>query len=208
MRMAVVAIALLLLGSCTNTGDFAEDQDLVGASVATVPAGLVIAEEIDVPYDRDDWHKRWLDEDRDCQSARTEVLIEESLENPALSADGCKVLSGLWHDPYTGKTFTDPRNLDIDHVVPLKEAHESGGALWTDERRRAYANHLGNPNHLIAVSAGANRSKGAKDPAEWLPTDEQFHCDYVLIWTEIKEAWELTVDPAEAAAVREVLAEC
>ena len=55
---------------------------------------------------------------------------------------------------------------------------------------------------------GANRSKGFKDPAEWLPTNKAFHCAYVLTWIGVKRAWALSMDGAEAAAIRDVLEDC
>ena len=79
-------------------------------------------------YDRKSY-RHWIDEDRDCQNARHEVLIEESLSSVTFkTGKGCKVLSGSWDDPYSGRTITDATKLDIDHMVPLKEAHESGAA--------------------------------------------------------------------------------
>ena len=75
------------------------------------------------------------------------------------------MVSGSWNDPYSGRTITDASKLDIDHMVPLKEAHESGAANWPRERERAYANDLDDPDTLIAVDRRLNRQKGAKDPA-------------------------------------------
>ena len=116
-------------------------------------------------YDRKAW-KHWIDEDRDCQNARHEVLIEESLSTVGFkTSKGCRVVSGSWNDPYSGRTITDASKLDIDHMVPLKEAHESGAANWPRERERAYANDLDDPDTLIAVDRRLNRQKGAKDPA-------------------------------------------
>ena len=79
-------------------------------------------------YERKSYH-HWIDEDRDCQNARHEVLIEESLSSVTFKTGKvCKVLSGNWDDPYSGRTITDTTKLDIDHMVPLKEAHQSGAS--------------------------------------------------------------------------------
>ena len=68
--------------------------------------------------------------------------------------EGCSFLSGNWIDPYSGLEITDATTLDIDHLVPLKEAHESGGFAWDTEKRRSYANDLVDPDCLIAVCRG------------------------------------------------------
>ena len=79
------------------------------------------------PYDRKDY-RHWIDADGDCQNTRHEVLLEESLELVTYKDQGnCKVATGLWRGPYTGELIRDASKLDIDHLVPLKEAHESGG---------------------------------------------------------------------------------
>jgi len=159
-------------------------------------------------YDRDEYHPRWADRDGDCQDTRQEVLVEESLEPVELSANGCRVVSGRWYGRYTGRVFTDPGDLDIDHLVPLKEAHESGAADWPTKRKRRYANDLKHPDTLIAVEAGANRSKGSRDPAEWLPPNEAYHWEYVQDWVGVKRRWGLNMDTAERAAVEELLLDC
>ena len=66
-------------------------------------------------------------------------------------SDQCRVESGEWNGPYTGEQFTDPIDLDVDHMVPLANAHRSGGWLWSESRRRDYANDLSYEGHLIAV---------------------------------------------------------
>ena len=89
------------------------------------------------------------------------------------------MVSGSWNDPYSGRTITDATKLDIDRMVPLKEAHESGGHAWDVYRKRDYANDLSDPNTLIAVDRGLNRQKGAGDPAEWLPPNKAYQAEYV-----------------------------
>lgn len=179
----------------------------VSSALADPFDGIRVGRESEVAYDRS-LYGGWRDADGDCQKTRDEVLIAESLAPLRLDARGCRSLSGLWLGPFTGRLFTDPGDLDIDHLVPLKEAHQSGGHAWRRDVRRAYANDLANPGHLVAVHNGANRSKGARDPAEWLPPNTAYHCAYVRGWIEVKRAWRLSMDAAEVAAIRTVLARC
>jgi len=176
---------------------------LVCLAVAAVLAVPAAAE----PNDRD-LYRHWIDADGDCQDARQEVLISESIGPVTLDDRGCRVVAGQWFDFYTGQTYTDPSKLDIDHFIPLAEVHRSGGDRWSPERRQAYANDLSNPDTLIAVSAGANRSKGDKDPAGWLPPDDTFRCAYVERWLAVKERWGLTLDVREARAIIEKAKSC
>ena len=148
------------------------------------------------PYDRKAW-KHWIDADRDCQNTRHEVLIEESLTPVMFKTDkGCRVISGSWLGSYSGDVFTDASKLDIDHLVPLKEAHQSGGYAWDAARRRDYANDLSD-NTLIAVDRGLNRQKGAGDPSEWLPPNQAYQTEYAEAWVAVKLKWGLTADPAD-----------
>lgn len=158
-------------------------------------------------YDREAW-PHWNDADGDCLHAREEVLVAESVDNAKLSADGCSVRSGLWHDIYTGETFRNPSDLDVDHVVALQEAHDSGGWNWSRTRRAAFANDLEDPRTLVAVSAAANRSKAAYGPEEWLPPDPSSHCTYVADWIAVKARWGLTMDESERVAVGNILNDC
>ncbi len=175
--------------------------------------GIVIAPELNVPpYDRD-LYKHWIENDdpvdEDCQNVRHEVLVRESLAPPTFTNEReCTVNTGYWYDPFTGKTFTLASDVDIDHFVPLKEAHVSGGHSWDAQKRQDYANYRVDPRHLIAVEDNANQAKSDQDPAEWMPPNEAYHCAYVLTWVAIKRNWGLTMDEAEANKMREVLASC
>ena len=108
----------------------------------------------------------------------------------------------------TGVYVEDPSDLDIDHLVPLKNAYLSGGWKWDTEIRERYANYLDDESHLVAVTARANRSKGAKGPEEWRPPDEGYWCEYAFHWTEVKTRWQLTMTKAKADAVMEMLSTC
>jgi hypothetical protein len=161
-----------------------------------------------LPYARESW-PHWKDEDHDCQNTRNEVLIAESLA-PVTFADPrhCKVAKGRWRCPYTGRIFTDPHELDIDHLVPLANAHGSGGDRWTRRRKQAYANDLRDPDHLVAVARGANRAKGAQSPDLWLPPEQSSWCWYAHAWLHVKERWALAMTARERKAVDELLAHC
>jgi hypothetical protein len=159
------------------------------------------------PYSRADY-KHWIDADNDCQNTRQEVLIAESLEEVTLDEAGCKVVKGKWYDPYTDKYFTNPRDLDIDHFVPLKEVDISGGWRWSEDKKMQYANDLDDPDILIAVSKTANRAKGSKDPSDWLPPNVKYQCEYIRIWQKIKQEWGLTMDEKEKKFLEEKNKEC
>ncbi len=119
--------------------------------------------------------------------------------------DGCDVSSGEWLDPYTGSTYADPADIDIDHVVPLAEAWRSGASSWDEASRESYAN---DPNVLLSVEDNANQSKGDKGPEAWKPPREAVWCDYATQWIGIKEGYDLTVDEWEKAALEEMLGTC
>lgn len=159
-------------------------------------------------YVKSDW-RHWIDVDGDCQTTRDEVLIEES-EIPVTfkTNNNCIVESGRWTDSYTGEIFTDPKELDVVHLVPLKNAHRSGGWEWTYQMKSGYANYMAHPEHLIAVKASATRSKGAKGPDEWLPDNQQYRCQYVKDWDSIKNRWNLTLTESEIITIQEVKSAC
>ena len=167
------------------------------------PAKEVI--EAPIPYERNDYG-RWLDEDKDCQNTRHEIFISSSKITPTFKTDkNCLVTGGQWTGAYTNQTFDQTSQLDIDHIVPLKEAHISGASKWDKKKKSQFFNDT---NNLIAVSRSANRSKGSKDPASWLPENESFHCTYIQTWIAVKEKYSLEIDPKEQIAINNVLDGC
>ncbi len=136
---------------------------------------------------------------------RDRVLIEESL-TPLLPTPGlCVFAGGTWYSAYDGVTTTDLRELEIDHVVALKEAWDSGAFAWEDRRLVAFANDLTDERTLIAVTATSNQQKSDKDPSAWLPPLASAQCPFIGSWLAIKARWGLTMDPSEHGRVRNLL---
>lgn len=154
-------------------------------------------------YDRSAF-RHWVDADGDGCHTRAEVLAEES-HVPVTYGSGCSILSGEWHSPYDGGVWTVPSDVDIDHVVALKEAWESGARLWDAPRREAFANDLAYAPSLLAVTDNVNASKADSDPAQWLPPLESYRCEYAVSWATVKYRWKLTVDSAERETLLSVL---
>lgn len=165
---------------------------------------LVATADPNVPaYDRDHF-AGWLDSDGDCVNTRHETLQVEAV-GYSMNASGCAVASGEWFDPYTNRTYTDPRDLDVDHVVALADAWVSGAWAWADELLDRFSNDLGNLN---AIAAGENRSKSAQGPATYSPTAPGARCEYLVQYVTVKIRWELSITPEDFEAVADGLADC
>ena len=182
---------------------------VLSASACRGPVSPTAAETSSIPaYNRAEW-QHWIDADGDCQETRQKVLIEESLTAVVfVDARNCRVLTGTWRDAYSGLTYTDPGQLDVDHLVPLENAHRSGGWAWSRERKRDYANDVLDRNHLIAVYLSLNRQKGSQTPATWKPPDSSAWCPYAHAWIGVKERWSLSLVTEERAALTEMQVGC
>lgn len=159
-----------------------------------------------LPYDRS-LYPHWTDADGDCRDARHETLAAQSLVPPSWSPDGCRVTAGLWRDPWSGAETADAGAVDIDHMIPLAEAHRSGADRWSQERRSAFANDIGG-GQLVALLASTNRSKADGDPLTWMPPRVSTWCRYVEDWRAIKRRWELGSDRLEQAWTASVAVAC
>jgi len=171
-------------------------------------ASLAVTGEVDRDgYAREAFGEGWLVGPDGCE-VRDEVLVEESRVPVTRGADACTVVRGDWSSLYDGYTTPDPEELEIDHMVPLAEAWDSGAGVWPAEQREQYANDTRRPDALLAVTAAMNQSKSDRDPAEWMPPNRDAWCRYVDAWITQKAAWKLTIDPAEREALRNVLTSC
>ncbi|MFC0533617.1 HNH endonuclease family protein [Phytohabitans kaempferiae] len=178
----------------------------ISKPLRTLIADLPVATEIRTGYNRD-LFPHWIDADGDGCNTRYEVLIAESTTTPSVGS-GCSLSGGRWFSYYDGAAWTNPSDVDIDHVVPLAEAWDSGARNWTTTKRRSFANDLGDARSLAAVTDNVNQSKGDQDPAQWMPSVSSVRCRYVTEWAAVKTRWGLTVDSAEKSALTSYAASC
>jgi hypothetical protein len=201
-------------------------RDILGATALAVVAGFGVASAVEIDredfsgtnyvaaapsYDRSEFGASgWIDEDRDCQDTRQEILIRD-MEPERLTKNRCIVIEGVLQDPYTGERIDFKRGMDtsadvqIDHIVPLKAAWEMGAYEWSETERVTFAN---DPNNLRAVDGPTNGSKGDKTISEWLPPNPASHCDYARSWATLLDTYPLDESAADRATIDRVLSRC
>ncbi len=161
-------------------------------------------------YDRDRFGQAWLDADRNGCDTRNDMLRRD-LESMTLKpgTNGCVVLTGVLADPYTRTRIDFVRgesySVDIDHVVALGNAWASGAWKFDIQERAALAN---DPLNLLAVDAGANRSKSDSNAASWLPPNKGYRCAYVARQIAVKAKYHLAVTTSEKDQMTRQLATC
>lgn len=197
VRTFLALLALLLAGGVALASPAAAET--VTTSLRAGVAGLPVATEIRTGYNRD-LFPLWDDADGDGCNTRYEVLIAEATTAPSVGSR-CSLSGGRWYSYYDNASWTAPADLDIDHLVALAEAWDSGARTWTASERRAYANDLGDPRGLVAVTDNVNQAKGDQDPSTWMPSYGPAKCRYVGEWLAVKLRWRLTVDTAERNAL-------
>ena len=152
----------------------------------------------------------WSDVDRNGCDQRNDVLHRDLTEIEVREGtQGCVVVAGMLDDPYTGAAVTfvkaDAAQVPIDHVVPLAAAWVQGAAGWTTDERTEFANDLGN---LVATTREQNSAKGDSTADEWLPADPAYGCSYATVVITVKDRYGLSVTPAEADTLEDLLATC
>lgn len=156
------------------------------------------------PYNRLQDFGSWIKDQsgQTCFNTRGVVLARDSSTAVGTSTSGCTVKTGSWQEPYTGRSESDANQLQIDHVVPLKNAYVSGAYQWDNKKRCLYANFLGNKFHLLAVDGHENMQKGDKGPEGYMPQDPNYTCQYLQHWVRIKMIWHLRLNPDEVKAIQ------
>ncbi|HMI08881.1 MAG TPA: HNH endonuclease family protein [Candidatus Saccharimonadales bacterium] len=158
-------------------------------------------------YSRDQFGDGW-ESKQGCDTRN--IILHRDLVNTATNTE-CKIVSGLLHDPYTGKDIpfvrgdTTSDDVQIDHVVALSDAWQTGAQQLSPQERVNFAN---DPLELLAVDGRANQQKSDGDAATWLPSNKAFRCQYVARQIAIKKNYRLWVKQAEKDAMIYVLATC
>ncbi len=187
-----------------------------GPVAATVAAALA---ELEVKgraprtdYDRDAFGQEWADVDRNGCDTRNDILRRDL--NPVEirpGTHGCVVERGLLDDPFSGDLLSFERGYDtsilvqIDHVVSLSNAWQTGAQSWGASRREQFAN---DPLNLLAVDGLLNSQKSDGDAATWLPPERTFWCEFVSRQVAVKTKHGLWVTPPERDAMQRVLTRC
>ena len=151
----------------------------------------------------------WSDPDRNGCDARNDTL-KRDLTNITykVGTRDCKVIAGQLLDPFSGKVITFSTTkvvIDIDHVVALSNAWQTGAAYFDKNKRSQIAN---DPLNLLAVDSKLNRQKGDGDAATWLPPSKEFRCEYIARQVAVKAKYGLWVTKPEKVAIDKILSTC
>ncbi len=200
LSLLLAAPLLYVAGSASPAGA----AETYSAPFQTALGDLTVRTENRSGYTRDQF-KLWVDADGDGCDTRKEVLIVEA-DDPVSVGSGCALSGGRWFSYYDRVSWTDSGRIDIDHVVPLAEAWDSGASAWTAAQRQGYANDLADSRTLVGVTDSVNQSKGDQDPTTWMPTYDK--CRYLREWVAVKVRWRLAVDGSEKSAISSLSSGC
>ncbi|MGW7205872.1 HNH endonuclease family protein [Streptomyces sp. NPDC054837] len=206
-RLSILAALTGLIASVGlfngPTASAALPTPVSAATARTYLASLTVATEDRTGYSRDLFN-HWITISGTCNTRETVLKRDGS---NVVTDSACASTSGSWFSPYDGATWTVASDLDIDHLVPLAEAWDSGADSWTSTKRQNFANDLTRPQ-LIAVTDNVNQAKSDQDPATWMPSVTSYRCTYVRAWVQVKYYYGLSVDTAEKSALTGYLANC
>ncbi|KAH9475468.1 putative secreted protein [Psilocybe cubensis] len=202
--LSVLAVAAAISSSVASVLPRALPTPVSVATAKTYLAALTVEAESNSPAYNRDLFKHWTTVSGSCNTRET--VLKRDGTNVVVGSN-CAATSGSWVSPYDNVPTNLASDLDIDHVVPLKEAWVSGARTWTNAQREAFANDLVRPQ-LIAVTDSLNQAKGDKDPAEWMVPLASYRCTYVRAWIHVKYHYKLSVDQAEKTALTNYINAC
>lgn len=162
-------------------------------------------------YGRERFGPDWADVDGNGCDTRNDVLRRDLLQIATHHDDSCIVESGSLLDPYSGHLVAFTRGwetsfeIQVDHVVALSNAWQTGAQYWVARKRLAFAN---DPLNLLAVDGQLNLQKGAGDAATWLPPSEPYRCEYVARQIAVKAKYGLWLTQPEHNAMARILTAC
>ena len=201
---AIVVVTLSASSAAGASNSLPHEKVRNGGSALLVLQGIIVERERPAGYSRSAF-EHWRDIDGDGCDSRDQVLKRDSITLPQVDPIDCNVIAGDWISPYDGARWSDPSRIDIDHVVALKEAWDSGAWAWSPSMRRAYANDTSDSRTLLAVTDRVNQSKSDKDPSNWLPPSKSYLCTYLGNWIAVKARWGLSMDQSEWGRVKNLL---
>ncbi|MFD5798960.1 HNH endonuclease family protein [Streptomyces diastatochromogenes] len=206
-RLSILGVLTGLIASAvlfnSPSASAALPTPVSAATARSYLSQLTVATEDRTGYSRS-LFPHWITISGSCNTRETVLKRDGS---NVVTDSSCAATSGSWYSPYDGATWTAASDLDIDHLVPLAEAWDSGASQWTTSERQAFANDLTRPQ-LIAVTDNVNQAKGDQDPATWMPSVTSYRCTYVRAWVQVKYYYDLSVDSAEKTALTNYLASC
>jgi hypothetical protein len=132
-------------------------------------------------------------------NTRDLLLIKENL-NLQIQRNICDIKEGNWFVKYSNEFINDSSLIDVDHIIPLRYAHEAGGFNWSKRKKEIFANDLEN---LVISSRKDNRTKKDSGPSEWMP--EYNRCLYVFKWKKITEKYELKIKPIDSYTIENII---
>ena len=160
-------------------------------------------------YTRAQFGPAWEDVNGNGCDTRNDIL-KRDLSAPVFEGS-CKILSGTLLDPYSGEVINFLRGVStsslvqIDHVVALSNAWQTGAFKLTAEKRAALAN---DPLNLLAVKGKLNSQKSDGDAATWLPPKKNYRCAYIARQVAVKAKYGLWLTPPEKAAIVKIIETC
>ncbi|CAN2210612.1 Domain of unknown function DUF1524 [Candidatus Nanopelagicaceae bacterium] len=209
IRIAAL-IGAMVVGHAPTPSMAAEPQP--GLAIAVLETIAVKGRAPKTGYTRDQFGQAWADVDRNGCDTRNDILKRDLtgiIYKPGTR--NCVVASGTLADRYSGETINFVRGnvtsmeVQIDHVVALSNAWQTGAFKLSAEQRKALAN---DPMNLFAVKGRLNSQKGDGDAATWLPPLKNFRCAYVSQQIAVKAKYSLWVVAPEKAAMLTILAKC